>query len=109
MTPKDFETVVEYTMYQCRRVLLEKNEEYARNGDRLHNFKKAAGRLKCLPEEALLGMMAKHETSIGDMVDDLYPDSKVTPFDLRKWDEKIIDNINYLILLRGLVIERMTV
>ena len=108
MTPKDFETVVEYTMAECRRVLLAKNEEYAREGDRLHNFKRAAEKLGCIPEEALLGMMVKHEVSIMDMVEDLWPKAKISPAALREWDEKVIDNINYLILLRGLVIERMT-
>lgn len=43
--------------------------------------------------------MAKHTVSIYDMArsDD--------SFSLEKWDEKITDHINYLILLRAVVVE----
>ena len=80
-------------------VLGAKGEEYATDNDRLHNFKVAAGVQGITVKEALSGMMAKHTVSVYDMI----ADGKDHP--LEKWDEKILDHINYLILLRALVVE----
>lgn len=43
--------------------------------------------------------MAKHTVSIYDMA------RSEETFPLEKWDEKITDHINYLILLRAVVVE----
>ncbi len=48
-------------------------------------------------------MLSKHTVSIWDLVDDL-DQGKTDPPEM--WDEKIIGHINYLILLRVLVVER---
>ena len=76
-----------------------KGEEYATDNDRLHNFKVAAQVQGITVKEALSGMMAKHTVSIYDMIGDGKDHS------LEKWDEKILDHINYLILLRAIVVE----
>ena len=44
-------------------------------------------------------MMAKHTTSVYDMVE------SGKPYSLELWDEKITDHINYLILLRAALID----
>lgn len=80
-------------------VLGAKGEEYATDNDRLHNFKVAAQVQGITNKEALSGMMAKHTVSIYDMI----ADGKY--YSQEKWDEKILDHINYLILLRALVVE----
>jgi hypothetical protein len=75
-----------------------KAKEYATD-DRLHNFKVAAELQGLTPKEALAGMMAKHTVSVYDMA----TSEKIFP--LAQWEEKITDHINYLILLKAIVIE----
>jgi hypothetical protein len=101
----DKETFFEETdkFYQiCRNTLGAKDIEYARNGDKLHNFKHAGLLERTSPERALRGMLTKHIISIYDMIEDLEGGSHHT---LEIWDEKLKDAINYLFLLRGLLIE----
>lgn len=104
MTSLEFKKVLEYRIHRIREVLDRKSGEYARNGDRLSNFKRAAGYLQCTPEYANLGANSKHLTSIADMVDDL---DRGVSSSMELWEEKIGDAINYLILLEALVHERL--
>ena len=103
MTPSKFKKLVDITLNRCDKVLNSKNREYARNNDKLHNFKVAAALGGDTPENALGGMMKKHTVSIYDYIKDaernIFHSSEA-------WDEKIIDHINYLLLLKGLVVER---
>ena len=103
MTDKDFDGIVERRIAAIREILLVKAKEYARNGDRLHNFKRASALLKCTPERALCGMLTKHIISVYDMVDDL---ERGVWTARSVWDEKIGDMINYAILLEALIEER---
>jgi|Deesub1362A_J573_1020465.scaffolds.fasta_scaffold43725_2 hypothetical protein len=104
MTEREFENVFKKRVEKLNQVLIKKAGEYSRGGDRLSNFKKAAGALGCSPESALLGMWMKHVISITDLVSDI-ESGKVAEYEL--WDEKITDAINYLILLEALVLERL--
>ena len=99
MTTTLFEAIINTQFEKCKNVLIDKAKEYASEGDRLHNFRCAAGMQGCSAEEALAGMMAKHTISIYDMC----RDGKRYPEDL--WNEKITDHINYLLLLRALITE----
>lgn len=108
MQAADFDKIVDERKKRISAVLQRKAEEYAIDGDRLHNFKAASqitGGGKT-PEQALWGMAAKHLVSVGDMVDatgkQIYPT-------MARVDEKIGDLINYLILLEGLFSERAAV
>lgn len=96
MTGEYFNQAVETILGRCTDVLCKKAEEYA-TADRLHNFKQAAHIQKTTPVKALGGMMAKHTVSVYDMIES----GKAYPASL--WNEKIIDSINYLLLLRTLV------
>lgn len=100
MTGEDFEEVLESRIQRIRSVLGHKAVEYASSGDRLHNFKRASEMLRVSPEEALMGMFAKHMVSIMDMVDE----GSDSPMEM--WEEKIGDAINYLILLEGVIREK---
>jgi len=104
MTPERFKMLVEGRLDHCLEVLTAKGHEYSRDGDRLHNFKTAARKRGVAPEEALLGMMVKHEVSIEDIARDagrgVYASKDVLA-------EKIGDAINYLLLLEGLLVERV--
>ena len=102
MNAKDFDKIVAARMAWCNKTLCAKGDEYARDGDRLWNFKVAARKLNCHPAEALAGMMVKHTVSVDDIIDGL-ANGIVPPKELVA--EKIGDSINYLLLLEGLIEE----
>lgn len=103
MNSDDFNKVLQIRIEQIRNVLMAKAKEYARNDDRLRNFKRAGAMQNITPEEALIGMFAKHMVSIMDLVDDLgHGQHSHTEI----WNEKLGDAINYMILLEGLITER---
>lgn len=101
MNVEEFNANLNFVIDRLQEVLASKGDEYAGtiDKDRLHNFKVAAGMQGITVKEALAGMMSKHTTSIYDMIGDGRDHS------LEKWDEKILDHINYLILLRAIVVE----
>lgn len=76
-----------------------KAQEYATDGDRLHNFKVAAEIQGVTPMQALGGMMAKHTVSVYDMI------GTGADYPIELWEEKIKDSINYLFLLWVMVQE----
>lgn len=101
-----FNKTVKEQSERCLSILCDKGIEYAPNAsmenntsDRLEHFKKAAAIMSATPKIALLGMLSKHIVSVSDMC----TDSKSYP--IEKWDEKITDSINYLLILRAMVEE----
>lgn len=102
MNQENFDGVITDQLNRCKQLLLSKGKEYAENKvDRLHTFKRAASLQGINPERALLGMLTKHVISIYDMC--AVPEK----YDEVLWDEKITDAINYLLLLRAVVDERL--
>jgi len=101
----DFDKVIEERLAKIKETLAMKAMEYATDDDRFHNFRVAGRRANTTPERALMGMMAKHEVSVLDLVRWLETDDIM--FSRKLVDQKIGDNINYLILLEGLLLERM--
>ena len=101
MTPAQFDQIIEDQFKQCRQLLSQKAGEYAR-GDRLSNFKKAANLTGSTPVTALWGMAVKHIVSIADYVNDYEMGDVHT---LPQWNEKIHDAINYLLLLKGVLVD----
>lgn len=102
MTNESFESILRDTFDKIKSVLLVKAGEYAADGDRLHNFKRAAHLQGKSPVGALSGMMCKHTVSIYDLIEGY---EQVRAIEPELWDEKIIDSINYLILLRAVLCE----
>ena len=103
MEAREFEDIIlKNRLFETERVLGAKAEEYAR-GDRLSNFKKAAGLLGCTPERALLGFVSKHIVALSDFVSDLESGHNQS---LARWTEKTGDIINYMVLMEALNIER---
>lgn len=98
MSSEVFERLLNEQLDRSRDVLCTKANEYA-TGDRLHNFRVAAGLRGCSLEQAVAGMMAKHTVSVYDMCES----GKDYPIAL--WAEKITDSINYLLLLNAVVRE----
>lgn len=105
MTSEDFKLVVDRRIESCRNKLFgDKEAEYSRGNDRLHNFKVAAAIDSETPERSLWGMWKKHIVSIKDLVDDI-ESGKDVPSDAYL-GEKFDDMINYVLLLEGLLRDR---
>ena len=104
MTNDVFQQVVERRKRLIDEVLTAKADEYAR-GDRLSNFKQAAGLTAEKPIEALAGLMVKHEVAFHNFVNDWGRQNLIQNY--ARWDEKIGDIINYLILADAIIREYM--
>jgi len=103
MNTEEFDSIVTNRCTAISEILASKAKEYA-TADRLHNFKEA-GRIQGLvPEKALKGMTIKHTICINDMIDECQAGTfdRTIPY----IQEKLGDEINYLILLEALLIER---
>lgn len=103
MNTADFEKLFDARVDLCRRVLIGKNTDYARGGDKLHNFYEAAEMDGCTPEMAAKGMLLKHWQSLRDLVDDI---DRGIYHARGHYAEKIGDSLNYLFLLNALIEER---
>lgn len=102
MNEQQFQEILKAQMTLCEKTLSKKGAEYAYDADRLHNFKVAAALQGESQAQALGGMLSKHIVSIFDMIrEDTY-------YSLEMWDEKIGDAMNYLILLKAIIIENQT-
>jgi len=102
MNTEKFNKIVQDRIDKITMVLTAKADEYAR-GDRLSNFKAVAALTGCTPEKALGGLVAKHIVALYDFINDLDSDQLQV---YTRWDEKIGDIINYMILLDALIQER---
>ena len=107
MNTSEFNAMFEHTVQMCRETLCHKADEYADgDDDRLHNFHQAAHLQGGTAVSALAGMMVKHTVSVYDLI---RREAKGQAVSAELWDEKTIDHINYLILLRGVVAEGIEV
>jgi len=109
MYSKEFDSIVEERVSKIISTLADKDAEYESENDRLHNFKKAGEILEITPEEALMGMQAKHIVSVLDLVgviNDLKED-EILDTTKEYVSKKIGDTINYFILLEALIYERL--
>lgn len=98
MRINEFEQIFSDQVAACKKTLVVKGNEYATQ-DRLHNFKKAAALTGGTPAQALAGMWVKQIVSVFDLVNS----GQDVPMPV--WDEKIGDALNYLFLLKAVVIE----
>jgi len=98
MNDNTFKSIIKEQLKRCTDILTHKTMEYATN-DRLHNFKVAAALQLTTPKNALAGMLAKHTVSIYDMC------RSNNTYSIEKWEEKITDHMNYLILLLAIIKE----
>ena len=103
MTPKEFNIVLQNTLDSCSKLLASKSKEYDFNTDRLHSFKAGAQLLGNTSIDTLLGYLTKHIMSVFDM------SKEFDNFPMEKWDEKLLDCINYFILLRALLIDEKNI
>jgi len=99
MNHDDFDKIFEDQVELCRKTLLVKGREYTPDHDRFHNFTVAAGLMGVTPQEALGGFLAKHLVSIYDLL----RKNEYVPMEV--WEEKLGDAMNYLFLLKGILVE----
>jgi len=99
MNNQEFMLEVENSCNRSKKTLLRKQDEYAGETDRLEQFYRVAMAQGVNSCEAVVGMMAKHFTSIADMAKDPFS------FNIKKWREKTGDLRNYTILLEALLID----
>lgn len=76
-------------------LMLVKGKEYQRNGDKLHNFRRAAEMQRSNMPRVLHGMLQKHIVSYYDMLDDIDQGKKIKTEYI---DEKIGDIVIYFLL-----------
>jgi len=102
MTNEEFMVVVDEVVVKCKKILAKKGPNYSTMDDRFHNFKAAAGLQSSTPKQALFAMAAKHLVAINDYIDDDADGLIVTR---KEWEAKVLDGINYLFLLSGMLVE----
>lgn len=99
MEHREFEGILVQQLARVSSVLGVKTEEYATDTDQLSNIR-ASAELQHIPmREAVAGMMSKHTVSIYAMCRD------ADRHTIERWDEKITDQIIWLILLRAVLEE----
>ena len=103
MTPERFEHLLEDTITKIRSTLSNKGRVYAPGSDRLGNFKNGAKKRRTIPEDYLLSLQTKHQEAVEEFVAAL---KEGTDTDISEWEEKLIDEINYCILLLALIHDR---
>jgi len=96
MTGHEFNEHFEYITGQCREMIACKAAHYTEDNDRLHNFAAARNLQGNTLLQAIAGMMAKHTVSVYDLIRKNANGESVSR---DMWEEKIVDNINYLIIL----------
>ena len=110
MNTSGLHKVMDFYFHECPRILDLKGREYAcLDGDRLKNFKETADELGGVPEYSCANHLYKQMKSIFQIVNDLM--SGLEMFKIEKnlaepWEGRIVDAINYLILLAALIHER---
>jgi hypothetical protein len=102
MKLEQFDKFLEGILGEVKGVLGSKSADYAGDGDKLYNFKLQARIEGITPVEALRGNWLKHRSSIQQGLDELQT-GKMR--DLKWWHEKLIDSVNYEILLLALLTE----
>lgn len=100
MDTATFITIVDREVARCKATLIKKGKVYStKDEDRLGQFKAAAALQGCTCEQALGGMLAKHETKLHTLI------SRQGLVSDAEWNETIGDMHNYLFLLKAVIEE----
>ena len=104
MTKEFFKKVLNETLESISHTLGIKAMEYIRNGDAMHNFNIGSQMTGQTREKVIYGFALKHHISINDMRNDI--EKGIIPTK-EKVEEKYNDAINYFILEKASVLERI--
>lgn len=99
MNQDDFRQITDGQLNLSKAILEAKNIEHLEDNDVLRNFRTAGTLQRASSLEALAGMMSRHTVAIYDMI----ASPEVLP--LEEWTDRITKNINYLLLLKALLVE----
>src|SRR5512137_476039 len=102
MRHSDFTALLKDFQARQTKMLSSKSAEYSTEDDKLHNFKESCKLTRKTPEESLWGMAAKQITSVIDGVIRIKDSARSREF----WLEKILDSVNYFVLLWALLHDR---
>lgn len=101
VTREEFTNIVSRTLDECQTVLGLKGEAYAGSGDVTANFKRVAANLGLTPYQVWAVYAGKHVDTIFSAIK-LSPDAPVDKSE--GLDGRIVDAINYLLLLKALLV-----
>jgi hypothetical protein len=104
MNEDTFEQLVQETLGQIEKTLIEKGREYRRNSNPFHNFdegKRLTGQLR---ERVIDGFALKHQISINDMLNDLEKGKNPTK---EVVEEKFNDFIIYQIIKKISILDKL--
>ena len=109
MKRDEFIKSTEEVLEQLMEILKYKGREYSTIDNTFANFENAIGTSMCDTREGVLWhYMLKHVVSIKDMVQELEVGGQFSKnYTVEYVNEKIGDNINYLLLLRAMLLERL--
>lgn len=99
-----FNKLVDDTVKQIKEVLVSKGKEYSKDENKLHNFDVGARMTGESREKVLHGMALKHHISISDIRNDAAKGKLPT---IEMVNEKFGDAINYLILEKACIVDRI--
>ncbi len=104
MTTEFFKKVLDNTLASVKETLGVKAMEYVRNGNPMHNFETGSRMTGETREKVIHGFALKHLISIGDMRNDIaygkLPSREMV-------EEKFGDAINYLILEKASILDKI--
>lgn len=93
-------SAIQNQMMTCEEILAKKFEDYGNHKDPYWHFNRAADLLEQTPEQVLMALFSKHLTCIVEMAEE-------PPYYTReRWQEKLTDAINYLLILSSMVSAR---
>ena len=104
MKPEFLTKVLTETLDSIKQTLGVKAIEYVRNNNAMHNFDEGAKITGQTREKVLYGFALKHHISIADIRNDIEQNKLPTAETV---NEKFNDAINYLILEKASVLERI--
>ena len=105
LTTAEFNGFAGVLMATAKATLIDKGSEYAPPEERLRSFHLASEMTGRDSVECLDGMWVKHRVSIHEGMRKMIEDPNFIPSE--DWiREKLVDNINYTLLLMGLIEER---
>lgn len=104
MSEKEFDEIVNNTLFKIKTMLVTKGKEYRRNNNPLHNFEVAARKKNITREQALDGFLLKHEVSIDDIVNDI---SKGKLPSREAVEEKMNDILVYNLIKKASILDRI--
>jgi hypothetical protein len=97
----EYKNIILNRFEHCKKLLIEKGEAYARNGNPHHVFESVAHRKGITELEALDGMLEKHLQSFYDIILDIKTGKHIAQ---KVLDEKISDIINYFSIAETIIV-----